>query len=113
MKIDDFKPTTVYTIYIASTPERVWEALTTGELSRQYFSGNAVEVDLKVGGAFIVDLVEHSTGINLWREWAKIEVAHLRNETYTIPVAREDYAGSVLCLAQTAEPDTESGLPSF
>jgi len=38
MKIDDFKPTTVYTIYIASTPERVWQALTTAELSRQYFS---------------------------------------------------------------------------
>jgi len=54
MKIDDFKPTTVYTIYIASTPEKVWEALTTAELSRQYFFGNAVEVDLKVGGAFIV-----------------------------------------------------------
>ncbi len=52
--IADFKPTTVYTIYIASTPERVWEALTTAELSRQYFFGNAVEVDLKVGGAFIV-----------------------------------------------------------
>jgi uncharacterized protein YndB with AHSA1/START domain len=54
MKIDSFKPTTVYTIYIASTPERVWQALTTAELSRQYFFGNAVEVDLKVGGAFIV-----------------------------------------------------------
>ena len=54
MNIDNFKPTTVYTIYIASTPERVWEALTTAELSRQYFFGNAVEVDLKVGGAFIV-----------------------------------------------------------
>jgi hypothetical protein len=27
MKIDHFKPTTVYTIYIASTPETVWEAL--------------------------------------------------------------------------------------
>ena len=52
--INDFKPTTVYTIYIASTPERVWKALTTAELSRQYFFGNAVEVDLKVGGAFIV-----------------------------------------------------------
>ena len=52
--IDDFKPTTVYTIYIASTPEKVWEALTTADLSRQYFFGNAVEVDLKVGGAFIV-----------------------------------------------------------
>ncbi len=54
MNIDDFKPTTVYTIYIASTPEKVWEALTTADLSRQYFFGNAVEVDLKVGGAFIV-----------------------------------------------------------
>ena len=54
MKLDSFRPTTVYTIYIASTPEKVWEALTTAELSRQYFFGNAVEVDLKVGGAFIV-----------------------------------------------------------
>src|SRR3984885_3893899 len=54
MKLDDFKPTTVYTIYIASTPERVWKALTSAELSRQYFFGNAVEVDLKVGGAFMV-----------------------------------------------------------
>jgi uncharacterized protein YndB with AHSA1/START domain len=54
MNIDDFKPTTVYTIYIASAPEKVWQALTTAEFSRRYFFGNAVEVDLKVGGAFIV-----------------------------------------------------------
>jgi len=54
MKLDTFKPTTVYTTYIASTPAKVWEALTSAELSRQYFFGNAVEVDLKVGGAFIV-----------------------------------------------------------
>jgi uncharacterized protein YndB with AHSA1/START domain len=53
MKLDNFKPTTVYTIYIAATPERVWEALTTAELSRQYFFGNAVEIDLRVGGTFI------------------------------------------------------------
>jgi len=54
MNIHDFKPTTVYTIYIAATPAKVWEALTTAELSRQYFFGNAVEVELRVGGAFIV-----------------------------------------------------------
>jgi uncharacterized protein YndB with AHSA1/START domain len=54
MNIDKFKPTTVYTIYIASTPERVWEALTSAEFSRKYFFGNAVEVDLRVGGAYIV-----------------------------------------------------------
>ena len=54
MNIDSFKPTTVYTIYIASTPEKVWQALTTAEFSRKYFFGNAVEVDLAVGGAYIV-----------------------------------------------------------
>ncbi len=54
MNIDNFKPMTVYTIYIASTPEKVWEALTSAELSRKYFFGNSVEVELKVGGAYIV-----------------------------------------------------------
>jgi uncharacterized protein YndB with AHSA1/START domain len=54
MQIDNFKPTIVYTIYIASTPERVWEALTSAEFSRKYFFGNAVEVDLRIGGAYIV-----------------------------------------------------------
>jgi len=69
---------------------------------RSYF----LEIAARVGGAFISDLVEVSTGINLWREWARVEVAHLRGQVYQPPVAREDYAGSVLCLAQTAEPDT-------
>lgn len=54
MKIEQFKPMTVYTIYIASTPEKVWEALTSAEFSRQYFFGNSVEVEPRVGGAFIV-----------------------------------------------------------
>jgi uncharacterized protein YndB with AHSA1/START domain len=54
MKTDPFKPTLVYTIYIASTPEKVWQALTSAEFSRKYFFGNAVEVDLRVGGAYIV-----------------------------------------------------------
>ncbi|MBR0753014.1 SRPBCC family protein [Bradyrhizobium jicamae] len=54
MDISNFRPAIVYTIYVASTPARVWQALTSAEFSRQYFSGNAVEVDLRVGGAFIV-----------------------------------------------------------
>jgi hypothetical protein len=71
---------------------------------RYYF----LEIAARVGGAFIADLVEVSTGVNLWREWARVEVASLRGETYVAPKAREDYAGSVLCLAQTEEPDTSS-----
>jgi uncharacterized protein YndB with AHSA1/START domain len=54
MNVENFKPAIVYTIYIASTPEKVWQALTTAEFSKRYFSGLAVEAELKVGGAFIV-----------------------------------------------------------
>ena len=54
MNIGKFKPLTVYTIYIASTPEKVWEALTSAEWSKKYFFGNSVEVEQRVGGAFIM-----------------------------------------------------------
>jgi uncharacterized protein YndB with AHSA1/START domain len=54
MDIAKFKPMTVYTIYIASTPEKVWEALTSAEFSRRYFFGNTVEVEQRVGGAYVV-----------------------------------------------------------
>jgi uncharacterized protein YndB with AHSA1/START domain len=65
MNLDQFKPLTVYTIYIASTPEKVWEALTSAEFSRKYFSGFSVEMEPKLGGSFIVrapDGSEHISG---------------------------------------------------
>ncbi|HVZ82657.1 MAG TPA: ATP-grasp domain-containing protein [Terracidiphilus sp.] len=65
-----------------------------------------LEIAARVGGAFIADLVEQATGVNLWREWAKIEVADAAGQQYTLPAVRAEYAGSVLCLAKTAEPDT-------
>jgi biotin carboxylase len=74
------------------------------EDGRYYF----LEIAARVGGAFIADLVEHATGVNLWNEWAKIEAANLRGESYAPPRAFASYAGSVLCLAQTAEPDTSA-----
>ena len=54
MNIDNFKPTLVYSIYIKSTPEKVWEALTSAEFSRKYFFGNLVEIEQRTGGAFVV-----------------------------------------------------------
>jgi uncharacterized protein YndB with AHSA1/START domain len=65
MDISRFKPTTVYTIYIASTPERVWEALTSAEFSKKYFFGNSVEIEQWVGGTFSIrtpDGALHITG---------------------------------------------------
>jgi uncharacterized protein YndB with AHSA1/START domain len=82
MDISQFKPAIVYTIYIASTPERVWEALTSAEFSRKYFSGNAVEVDLKVGGAFVVRTPDGSVHIS----GEVIECDPLRKLTVTFNV---------------------------
>ena len=65
-----------------------------------------LEAAARVGGAFIADVVEAATGVNLWREWARIEVAALRGAKYEVPEPRALYAGSVLCLAKTADPDT-------
>ncbi len=75
-----------------------------GEDGRYYF----LEIAARVGGAFISELVETATGVNLWREWAKLEVTNLLGESYLCPETRTDYAGSVLCLAKTAEPDTSA-----
>lgn len=63
MNLENFKPAIVYTIYIAATPEKVWEALTSAEFSRQYFSVFAIEADLKVGGAFIARAPDGSVHI--------------------------------------------------
>ena len=42
-----FKPKTVYVIYIAATPERVWQALTSSEFTRRYFWDRAIEIEMK------------------------------------------------------------------
>ena len=73
-----------------------------GADGRYYF----LEAAARVGGAFIADVVEFATGVNLWREWARIEVAALRGTPYELPERTALYAGSALCLARTAEPDT-------
>ncbi len=82
--------------------------VTHGEYIRAHADGRYyfLEIAARVGGAFISDLVNVATGVNLWREWAKLEVANVRGERYTAPEPFASYAGSVLCLATTAEPDT-------
>jgi uncharacterized protein YndB with AHSA1/START domain len=64
MNIDHFKPAIVYTIYIAATPEKIWQLLTTAEFSKQYFSGFAIEADLRVGGAFVARAPDGSVHIS-------------------------------------------------
>jgi uncharacterized protein YndB with AHSA1/START domain len=63
MDISAYRPDTVYTIFIASTLERVFEALTSAHFSKQYFFGFAIECELKTGGAFIVRAPDGSVHI--------------------------------------------------
>jgi biotin carboxylase len=63
-----------------------------------------LETAARVGGAFIVDLVEAESGLNLWREWARLEIAG-EDGTYRVPTASDRYAGLVLTLARQEWPD--------
>jgi biotin carboxylase len=66
-----------------------------------------LECAARVGGAYINEMVEAATGVNLWREWARIEIAN-GDGSYRLPTVREDYAGVVLSLARQENPDTSA-----
>jgi biotin carboxylase len=66
-----------------------------------------LECAARVGGAYINEMVEAATGINLWREWARIEVAG-GDGSYQLSAVREEYAGVILSLARQEDPDTSS-----
>ncbi|MEP6717652.1 MAG: ATP-grasp domain-containing protein [bacterium] len=85
-----------------------------------------LEIAARVGGAYIAEVLEAATGLNLWREWAKIEVADAeasrqeqtagagkkteRKGAASKPLkpSRKEYAGIVLSLAKQEQPDTST-----
>jgi len=68
--------------------------------SRFYF----LEIAARVGGAYIADVLEAASGVNIWREWARLEVSN--DSVRRIRPDRKDYAGIVLSLSRQEEPDT-------
>lgn len=66
-----------------------------------------LEIAARVGGAYIADVVEAASGINLWREWARLEVG-AGKQAYELPPTRSDYAGVILSLARQEHPDTSA-----
>jgi biotin carboxylase len=64
-----------------------------------------LEIAARVGGAFTAENLEAASGINLWREWAKIELADDAH-VYEPPPPRRDYSGIILSLARQEYPDT-------
>ena len=66
-----------------------------------------LEIAARVGGAFISDVIEAATGINLWQEWARLDVG-AGKQPYELPPVREDYAGVIVSLAKQEEPYTSA-----
>jgi uncharacterized protein YndB with AHSA1/START domain len=46
------KPEFVYITYIETTPEKLWEALTSSEFSKHYWFGTELKTDWKIGSPF-------------------------------------------------------------
>jgi len=66
-----------------------------------------LETSARVGGAHIVDLIEVATGINMWAEWAKVEIAGGK-APYKSPKPNKDAAGLLVSLAKQERPDTSA-----
>lgn len=78
------------------------EFLRAREDGRIYF----LETSYRVGGACIADMVEAATGVNLWEEWAALELA--APGSYKLPPTRDEYGGAVVSLARDEVPDTSA-----
>jgi hypothetical protein len=66
-----------------------------------------LEIAARVGGAYIAESLEAASGINIWREWARIEMAR-DTGGYKLPSLRKEYGGIVLSLARQEYPDTSA-----
>jgi hypothetical protein len=64
-----------------------------------------IETSARVGGANTADMVEAAAGVNLWAEWARLEIDRTE-KTYQLPPLKKRYGGVVLSLAKTEKPDT-------
>ena len=63
-----------------------------------------LETAARVGGANIVELIEAATDVNLWREWARVEIDGGQGQ-YQVHECRKDYGGLIVSLARQEQPD--------
>jgi len=67
-----------------------------------------LETSSRVGGAHLAEMVDAASNVNMWREWAKIEDALVKNKKYKLPKVKKAYAGIVLTLSKFEQPDLSS-----
>lgn len=65
-----------------------------------------LEVAARVGGAYTANTIAAATGINLWSEWAGVELA-TSERPYVLPPVRKDYGGIAVSLARQENPSSD------
>jgi biotin carboxylase len=59
-----------------------------------------LETSARVGGAHLAEMVEAASGVNLWKEWANIELALLAGNSYKAPKQIKENAGIIVTLSK-------------
>src|SRR3970040_2642239 len=80
------------------------EFIKSNENEQIYF----LETSSRVGGAHLAEMVAEASNINLWKEWAAIEDALLKETKYILPKVKKGYAGIVLTLSKFQHRDLSS-----
>ncbi|HQZ64728.1 MAG TPA: SRPBCC family protein [Planctomycetaceae bacterium] len=86
------KPKFVYVTYIATTPEKLWEALTSSEFTRQYWDEGTLESDWNVGSA-IKQSGKHGSMSGVILQY---EPPHLLSYTFQSAGLKQDHASRVV-----------------
>ena len=66
-----------------------------------------LETASRVGGAHLAEMVEASSGINIWKEWAKIETAVAEKKPYILPKIEKKYSGILISLSSHQWPNMD------
>ncbi len=67
-----------------------------------------LETSSRVGGAHLAEMIEAASGINLWKEWARLETAVAHGQQYQTPKQRRNHAGIIVSLTRQHHPDDSS-----
>jgi biotin carboxylase len=85
----------------------MWRGVNHAEYIKAHEDGRLyfLEIAARVGGAHIADLLEAATGLNLWAEWARVEVASACGAVYQLPPVQQHSGGLLVSLARQEYPD--------
>lgn len=107
------RPEFVYVTYIQTTPEKLWDALTSSEFSRAYWFGTELRSDWRVGSSFalvndgtttdIGEVLEYDPPRRLSYSFQHVWKDELRNEKPTKVVFAIEPHGTLVKLTLTHE----------